>query len=186
MTRIGGQERSSSTSGARRGSSDGSAVSREPCRRSLTTAAQLTGLTSPRCKCLPVMLAKQPRCARYEAAVTTTGTILRTTSVRVLASAPQGAAGGRAEEYSMKRKRPVRPKKPYIATPDQVRITRDAHSANIDYAEANVSGVHLVLSREELASMTDEDILEVHNRCIEAQQASADSFDWVAVEVPPG
>lgn len=26
----------------------------------------------------------------------------------------------------MKRKRPVRPRRPYIATPDQVRITRDA------------------------------------------------------------
>jgi hypothetical protein len=86
----------------------------------------------------------------------------------------------------MKSKRPVRPKRPYIAAPDQVRIRRDAHGANIDYAEDNVSGVHLVLSPEELASMTDDDILEVHNRCIEAQQASADSFEWVAVEVPPG
>lgn len=84
------------------------------------------------------------------------------------------------------KRRPVRPKRPYIAAPDQVRITRDAHGANIDYAEENVSGVHLVLAPEELASMTDEEVLEVHNRCIEAQQASADSFVWVAVEVPPG
>lgn len=85
-----------------------------------------------------------------------------------------------------RRKRPVRPKRPYVAAPDQVRITRDAHGANIDYAEENVSGVHLVLKPEELASMTDKDVLAVHNRCIEAQQASIDSFEWVAVEVPPG
>jgi hypothetical protein len=88
--------------------------------------------------------------------------------------------------YRTRRKRPVRPKRPYVATPDQVRITRDGDGANIDYAEENVSGVHLVLSSQELASMTDEAILEVHNRCIEAQQALADSFEWIAVEVPPG
>jgi hypothetical protein len=34
--------------------------------------------------------------------------------------------------------------------------------------------------------MIDEDILELHNDCLEAQQASADSFEWVATEVPPG
>lgn len=86
----------------------------------------------------------------------------------------------------MKRGRPVRPRKPYIATPDQVRITRDADGANIEYAEDNVCGVHLVLSPEEMAAMTDEDVLAVHNRCIEAQQDLAESFEWVATEVPPG
>lgn len=34
--------------------------------------------------------------------------------------------------------------------------------------------------------MTDEQILLVHNECIEAQEASADASDWIAVEVPPG
>jgi hypothetical protein len=42
-------------------------------------------------------------------------------------------------------------------------ITRDAHGALISYAEENVSGVHLVISPEELAVMTDEDVLAVHN-----------------------
>ena len=85
-----------------------------------------------------------------------------------------------------KTRRNIRPKRPYIATPDQVRITRDAHGANIEYAEENVSGVHLLLAPEQMAAMTDEEILAVHNRCIEAQQESARSFEWVAVEVPPG
>jgi hypothetical protein len=86
----------------------------------------------------------------------------------------------------MRRKRPVRPKRPYTATPDQVRITRDSHGALISYAEENVSGVHLGIAPEELAGMSDEDILAVHNHCIEAQEASAAAFEWVAVEVPPG
>jgi hypothetical protein len=38
----------------------------------------------------------------------------------------------------------------------------------------------------EQAALTDEQILEIHNRCIEAQQASRDSFEWVALEIPPG
>lgn len=86
----------------------------------------------------------------------------------------------------MKRARPVRPKRPYVATPDQVRITRDADGASIDYAEESVSGVHLVLRPDELASMTDDEILEVHNRCIEAQDASIAAHEYVALEVPPG
>ncbi len=86
----------------------------------------------------------------------------------------------------MKRKRPVRPKRPYIATPDQVRITRNAHGAVIDYAEENVSSVRLRISTGDVATMTDEEVLAVHNQCIGAQEASAAAFEWVAVEVPPG
>lgn len=86
----------------------------------------------------------------------------------------------------MKRKRPVRPKRPYIATPDQVRITRDAHGAVIDYAEENVSSVHLRISTGDVATMTDEEVLAVHNQCIASQEAAAAAFEWIAIEVPPG
>ena len=94
----------------------------------------------------------------------------------------RGTRGPRAQ----KRGRALRPRAPFVAAPEQVRITRDAHGALIEYAEENVSSVHLVLSPQKMASMTDEQILDLHNRCIEAQQALADSFDWVAREVPPG
>jgi len=46
----------------------------------------------------------------------------------------------------MARRRDVRPKKPYRASPDQVRITRGPNGPEIEYAEENVSGVHLVMS----------------------------------------
>jgi hypothetical protein len=86
----------------------------------------------------------------------------------------------------MKRKRPVRPKRPYIATLDRVRITRDAHGAVIDYAEENVSAVQLLISTGDVTTMTDEEILAVHNRSIAAQEASMASSEWIALEVPPG
>jgi len=85
-----------------------------------------------------------------------------------------------------RRRRNIRPKKPYRASLDQVRISRGPNGPEIDYAEENVSGVHLVMSSAEQAALSDEQILEIHNRCIDAQQASRDSFDWVALEVPPG
>ena len=83
----------------------------------------------------------------------------------------------------MTKRRSIRPKKPYVATPDQVRISRDAHGANIEYAEENVSGVHLVLEAEEMAAMTDEQILETHNACVESMQASARSFPRAAPSI---
>ncbi len=42
------------------------------------------------------------------------------------------------------------------------------------------------MTAAEQAALTDEQILEVHNQCIEAQQASRNSHEWVAVEVPLG
>ena len=82
--------------------------------------------------------------------------------------------------------RNIRPKRPFIAAPDQVRVTRDSDGANIEYAEKNVSGVHLVLAPEEMARMTDEEILDGHNHCIAVQEASMATHEWVVVEVPPG
>jgi hypothetical protein len=84
------------------------------------------------------------------------------------------------------RRRNIRHKKPYTAGLDQVRITRGPTGADIAYAEENVGGVHLVMTAAEQTALTDEQILEIHNWCIEAQQASRNSHEWVAVEVPPG
>ncbi len=84
------------------------------------------------------------------------------------------------------RRRRLRRKHPYIAGLDQVRITRGATGVDIDYAEENVGGVHLVMKPEEQAGLSDEQILEIHNRCIEAQEHSRNTHEWTAVEVPPG
>ena len=42
----------------------------------------------------------------------------------------------------------MRPKKPYVATIDQVMITRDGDDAIIEYMELNVRTVHLKIGPE--------------------------------------
>ncbi len=76
-------------------------------------------------------------------------------------------------------------KRPFVASPDQVRISREGDTAFIDFADPDVGGVHLKIGPE-IESMTDEEILELHNDVIRSQQALADQYEHVAVEVPVG
>lgn len=76
-------------------------------------------------------------------------------------------------------------KRPYIATLDQVRITRKGDSALIEYADADIGDVNLQIGPE-VAEMSEQEILDVHNGCIEVQQDVAASYEHVAVEVPVG
>lgn len=78
-----------------------------------------------------------------------------------------------------------KPKRPYIATMDEVIITRQGETAVIEYKEENVGGVNLVLGPK-IHSMTDEDILNSHNDCIYAQLESMRNYKHVATEIPPG
>lgn len=80
----------------------------------------------------------------------------------------------------------MRFKKPYLATMDQVRITRNQHGAVIEYAEEGVSTVHLTLESQRMAAMSDEDILDLHNHCVASSQAAADAYEHIAVEIPAG
>jgi hypothetical protein len=79
----------------------------------------------------------------------------------------------------------VRLKKPYIATLDQVRISREGECGIIEYVEPNVSGVHLEIGPE-AQTMTDEEILECHNRILRTQQRMALEYEHIAVEIPEG
>lgn len=79
----------------------------------------------------------------------------------------------------------MRPKRPYVARMDQVRIMRDGESAVVEYREADGAQVHLTIGPR-IADMSDEDILEMHNAGIKAREAMAASYVHVAVEVPPG
>lgn len=75
--------------------------------------------------------------------------------------------------------------KPYVATLDEVTITRSGDTAFIEYSDPDVSTVHLRLGIP-TAGMTDEEILQVHNDVLRAQAEIAAEYDHVAVEVPPG
>jgi hypothetical protein len=76
-------------------------------------------------------------------------------------------------------------KQPYVASRDQVRISRDGEDAIIEYAEPGVATTHLRLGPE-VARLTDEEILGRHNEVLVAQRQLADEHVFVAVEIPPG
>ena len=76
-------------------------------------------------------------------------------------------------------------KRPYVVSLDQVRIVREDMGVFIDYADPDIGGVHFTLG-EKADSMSDQEILDLHNEGIEARQAMADEYEHVAIEIPPG
>ena len=79
----------------------------------------------------------------------------------------------------------MRLRKPCLTKLNQVRITRQGEMAVIDFKDKTISGVNLHIGPE-LASMTDQEVLKVHNDIIRAQQELAASYEHIAVEVPEG
>ena len=77
------------------------------------------------------------------------------------------------------------PKRPHIASLDQVRISRVKDQAIIEYAESDVYVTHLKLGSK-VWQMTDQEILDCFNECIEATEQMRAEYDHVAVEIPLG
>lgn len=79
----------------------------------------------------------------------------------------------------------MRYQKPYIATLDEVTITREGDTAIIAYKKKYIGTTHLKIG-DEIIKMSDQDILNCHNSCIQAQMELAKSYKHVATEIPPG
>ncbi|MDA2930517.1 hypothetical protein MYX84_11320 [Acidobacteria bacterium AH-259-O06] len=77
----------------------------------------------------------------------------------------------------------MRPKKPHVASPDQVRITREGEYAIIEYADETVSTTHLKIGPK-VQKMSDKEILNLHNELIRAREKFAAEYEHIAVEVP--
>ena len=73
----------------------------------------------------------------------------------------------------------------YIARLDEVTISREGDSAVIRYKEKGIMTTHLKVGPE-IASMSDEAILELFNDTLRAQAQLAAEYKHVAVEVPLG
>ena len=76
-------------------------------------------------------------------------------------------------------------KEQYIARLNEVTITREGDSAVIRYKEEGIMTTHLKIGPE-IASMSDEAILELFNDTLRAQAQLAAEYKHVAVEVPLG
>ena len=79
----------------------------------------------------------------------------------------------------------MRLRKPIRAAFDQVRITRQGPTAIIEHADATVSTTNLTIG-DEIAKMTDHDILAVYNNIIAAQEQLSRERDNTVTEIPPG
>lgn len=79
----------------------------------------------------------------------------------------------------------MRPKRPYRASLDQVRISRHGEEAVVEYAEPGVWTTHLKLGPE-VQGMTDQEILDRHNDVLEAMERLREGYEHVAIEIPPG
>jgi len=76
-------------------------------------------------------------------------------------------------------------KKRYIARLDEVIITRELAAAVIRYKEPGIMTTHLTIGPK-VATMTNAEILDLHNECRRTQAELAASYRHVAVEVPLG
>jgi len=79
----------------------------------------------------------------------------------------------------------MRLKRPRVASPDEVRITREGESASIEFTDPSIGGTHLTIGPA-IRGMTDLDILELYNDCVRAQDHSRATYEHVAIEIPVG
>jgi hypothetical protein len=78
------------------------------------------------------------------------------------------------------------PKSPYLASLDEVRITRDGKTAIVEYVEENIVSTHHTIGPK-IRDMSDEDILDLHNQSIRVRgEAAAEYRNKPLVEIPLG
>ncbi len=79
----------------------------------------------------------------------------------------------------------MRLKRPYVASLDQVRITREPDGAVIEYAETGLWKTHLKLGPG-VHNMTDQEILDRFNAGIAASRQLREGYEHVVIEIPLG
>jgi hypothetical protein len=79
----------------------------------------------------------------------------------------------------------MRMKKPYIATLDQVRISRQGEYGIIEYIEPDVFTTNLKIGSQ-VSWMSDQEILDKHNHVLQVQQQLAAEYEHIAFEIPEG
>lgn len=75
--------------------------------------------------------------------------------------------------------------RPHVTTLSDVRITRQAEYAFIDYVDPDISTVHLDIGPQ-VHDMTDEEILHLHNQVLRKQSEMAATKKWRPIEIPVG
>jgi hypothetical protein len=79
----------------------------------------------------------------------------------------------------------MRMKKPYIATLDQVRISRQGEYGIIEYIEPDVFTTNLKIGLQ-VGQMSDQEILDKHNQILQVQLQLVAEYEHIAFEIPVG
>jgi len=79
----------------------------------------------------------------------------------------------------------MRSKQPFVASLNQVKISRKGEVAVIEYADPEVPSVSLTLGPK-ILGMTDYDILDAHNEIIQTMDEMRATTELVAREIPEG
>ena len=78
------------------------------------------------------------------------------------------------------------PKRPYVGSADQIRITREGEYALIEYADEAVATTQLKVGTEMLAAMNDEQLLDYWNELVQTNDEFRERVKYVAEEIPLG
>jgi hypothetical protein len=77
-------------------------------------------------------------------------------------------------------------RRPHVASPDEVKITREGDTAIFEYADPSVATTHFAMRPGELAKMTDAELLDYWNAYIEATDEFLRTQKFTLTEIPPG
>jgi len=78
------------------------------------------------------------------------------------------------------------PRRPHVASPDEVHITREGDAAIIQYADPNVATTNFIVGKKKLDKMTDAQILRMWNKHIRIRDEYMAEYEHVCVEIPLG
>ncbi len=79
-----------------------------------------------------------------------------------------------------------KPKRPHVASPDEIRFTRNGDEVIVEYADPTIAVTHLRMEEKKIAGMTDEQLLAYWNEHVQSLDEYMRDYEYVAVEVPVG
>ncbi len=78
-----------------------------------------------------------------------------------------------------------KPRRPHVASPDEVHFTRNGDFLVVEYDESRIATPQLKVGAENLAAVKDEGLLDYWNDLQRANEDSRKAFKYVAREIPP-
>lgn len=79
-----------------------------------------------------------------------------------------------------------KPRKPHVASPDEVRFTRDGDYLIVEHADPRVATTRLMVGSEKLATMKDDELVDYWNALQQLEGEYRQTVSYVAREIPLG